>query len=259
MSQSESSKFSEFMKQLGHAPLAALLLDYDGTLAPFQADRFHAFPYPGMIPLLESIAVSGGTRLVVISGRPVAELKSLLAPLRAEMWGAAGLERVMPDGSCGQQPIDSKAAALLSEAREKIEQAGLVSMAEMKPGGIAMHWRGLPASNAESAASLIRELWKPFANAPLLRLLEFDQGVELRVTRPDKGDAVRTIVEEVGIEAQIAYLGDDFTDEDAFRALNRRGLSVLVRPEYRQTLAQAWLRPPEEVIAFLERWLRQRS
>jgi trehalose 6-phosphate phosphatase len=122
-----------------------------------------------------------------------------------------------------------------------------------------MHWRGMAAGKAESAATLIRELWKPFANASLLRLLEFDQGVELRIARPDKGDAVATLVEEMGIQAQIAYLGDDFTDEDAFRALNGRGLTVLVRPEYRQTLAQAWLRPPEELTAFLENWLRQRS
>jgi trehalose-phosphatase len=146
---------------------------------------------------------------------------------------------------------------LLSQAKAKIVRAGLVSMAEFKPGSIAMHWRGMPAGKAEPAAALIRELWKPFANAPPLRLLDFDQGVELRVARPDKGDAVATIVEEMGIEAQIAYLGDDFTDEDAFRALNGRGLTVLVRPEVRQTLAQAWIRPPEELIAFLESWLHQ--
>lgn len=247
------------MKRLRHAPSAALLLDYDGTLAPFQVDRFRALPYSGVISALEKIAASGKTRLAVISGRPVVELESLLAPLRVEMWGAAGLERLMPGGSYEESAIGREALELLSQAEAKIVRAGLVSMAEIKPGGIAMHWRGMPAAKAESAATLIRELWKPFASASLLRLLEFDQGVELRVARPDKGDAVATIVEEAGPQAQIAYLGDDFTDEDAFRALNGRGLTILVRPEYRQTLAQAWLRPPEELTAFLEDWLRERS
>jgi trehalose 6-phosphate phosphatase len=256
---SEDSALSEFMKRLRHAPSAALLLDYDGTLAPFHEDRLHARPYCGIVSLLERIADSGKTRLAVISGRPVAELKSLLAPLRVEMWGAAGMERLMPDGSRGESAICRKTLELLSQAKEKVIEAGLISMAEIKPGGIAMHWRGMPAAKAESAATLIRELWKPFADAYFLRLLEFDQGVELRVARPDKGDAVRTIVEEVGTEAQIAYLGDDFTDEDAFRALNGRGLSVLVRPDFRETLAQAWLRPPEELTAFLRTWLTQRS
>ena len=118
-----------------------------------------------------------------------------------------------------------------------------------------MHWRGIPAEEAAQAEATIREIWKPFAEMPVFRLLDFEQGVELRVAHPDKGDAVATVVEESGPEAQIAYLGDDFTDEDAFRTLNGRGLTVLVRPEYRQTLAQAWLKPPEELTGFLEDWL----
>jgi trehalose-phosphatase len=259
MSQFDVSVFSEFMKRLRHAPSAALLLDYDGTLAPFQVDRFHALPYSGTVSLLEKIAATGKTRLAIISGRPVVELKSLLAPLRVEMWGAGGLERLMPDGSYCEFAISRKALESLSQAQAKIDQAGLISMAEIKPGAIAMHWRGMPAGEAEHAAALIRELWEPFANAPPLRLLDFDQGVELRAARPDKGDAIATIVKEVGGQTQIAYLGDDFTDEDAFRALDGRGLTVLVRPEYRQTLAQAWLRPPGELTEFLESWLHQRS
>jgi trehalose-phosphatase len=105
------SKFdvSEFMKRLRHAPSAALLLDYDGTLAPFQVDRFHALPYCGILSVLERIADSGKTRLAVVSGRPVAELKSLLAPLRVEMWGAGGLERLMPDGSSEKFAIERNA------------------------------------------------------------------------------------------------------------------------------------------------------
>ena len=55
----------------------------------------------------------------------------------------------------------------------------------------------------------------------------------------------------------MAYLGDDRTDEDAFRALRGRGLSVLVRAEPRETAADAWIRPPEELIEFLRTWRRE--
>ena len=51
-----------------------------------------------------------------------------------------------------------------------------------------------------------------------------------------------------------SYLGDDLTDEDAFRALKGRGLSVLVRNELRETLADIWLKPPGELIDFLLKW-----
>jgi trehalose-phosphatase len=87
-------------------------------------------------------------------------------------------------------------------------------------------------------------------------LAEFDGGLELRARTCTKGDAVRTIVSEVSPEVPIAYLGDDITDEDAFRVLNDRGLTVLVRPMYRFTAAQMWLRPPGELIQFFADWVR---
>lgn len=248
---------SEFFEMLKKAPCAALLVDYDGTIAPFHVDRFQARPYAGVLSLLDKIADSGKTRVAVISGRPLTELKALLEPFEnVEMWGVHGMERLLPNGSYSEMPIDGECLELLAEAKRRIAQAGLIGLAEIKPGGIAMHWRGLPAREADYAAASIRKVLKPFGKPPLLRLLEFERGVELRVAHPDKGDAVLTIVREMEPEAQIAYLGDDFTDEDGFRALQGRGLTVLVRPEHRQTAAQAWLKPPVELRGFLEDWLQ---
>jgi len=51
-----------------------------------------------------------------------------------------------------------------------------------------------------------------------------------------------------------AYLGDDLTDEDAFKQLGQRGLKVLVRKVLRDTLADIWLEPPDELIWFLKKW-----
>jgi trehalose 6-phosphate phosphatase len=244
------------MERLESAPAAVLLLDYDGTLAPFHVDRFQALPYEGLSQLLEKIAGSGKTRLAIISGRPIFELKSLLQALDGvELWGAHGLERLLPNGCYGELAVDRKTVELLSQAKGHIVQAGLEALAEIKPGGIAMHWRGLSESEAHRAEASIRAVLKPFGEAPALRLLEFEQGVELRIAHPDKGDAVATVIEESGPQAEIAYLGDDHTDEDAFRVLNGRGLTVLVRSEYRETQAQAWLKPPGELATFLEEWL----
>jgi trehalose-phosphatase len=102
-----------------------------------------------------------------------------------------------------------------------------------------------------------RALFEPLAEMDGLSLLEFEAGVELRVGR-DKGGAVDAIVKEAATSAPVAYLGDDLTDESAFRAVNRlgsRGLSVLVRRGWRETAAQVWLRPPVELLGFLERWI----
>jgi trehalose-6-phosphatase len=88
-----------------------------------------------------------------------------------------------------------------------------------------------------------------------LALLAFDGGLELRAPGKNKGDAVNAILAETGPGVPAAYLGDDQTDEDAFRAIKGKGLAILVRPELRPTLADVWLRPPDELGRFLRDWL----
>ena len=70
-----------------------------------------------------------------------------------------------------------------------------------------------------------------------------------------KADAVGAVLVEMDVDAPVAYLGDDDTDEDAFHALQDRGLRVLVRPHWRATDADLWLRPPVQLMAFLDDWL----
>src|SRR5262249_22176174 len=97
--------------------------------------------------------------------------------------------------------------------------------------------------------------WFPIAERGCLRLLEFDGGVEMRMPDLDKGDAVRIILSEEDPGVPIAYLGDDATDEHAFRALGRNGVSVRVRTKQRRPAAQVWMKPPEELMEFLSRWI----
>ena len=66
---------------------------------------------------------------------------------------------------------------------------------------------------------------------------------------------VRTILGESKGEPAAAYLRDDFTAEDAFMALKGKGLSVLVGKRLRDTAADIWLKPPEEMLEFLDRWI----
>src|SRR5216684_3889853 len=60
---------SSFFQRVRRASSRALLLDYDGTLAPFTPDRTRAFPYRE-IPELVSQIMRQGTRVILISGRP---------------------------------------------------------------------------------------------------------------------------------------------------------------------------------------------
>jgi trehalose 6-phosphate phosphatase len=248
--------YGPFLERLGSAPARILLLDYDGTLAPFQIDRSQAVPYPEVLPLLGQI-MARGTRVVLISGRPPRDLVAVsgIQPC-PEIWGCHGLEQLKPDGSYEAEALSHQHQAGLSLAERLLNPEGLEARIEVKPGGVAFHSRGLSAPEAELMTKKVKQLWQPVTGEYGLTLLEFDGGLEIRVPGRDKGFAVRTILAESVPGAAVAYLGDDRTDEDAFQALNGRGLTVLVRPEYRPTAAEVWLQPPQELIRFLEEWLR---
>ena len=235
-----------------------LLLDYDGTLAPFRVDRFQARPWAGVRELLTHIQKQGRTRMAVITGRPAGEIAPLLTldtPL--EVWGLHGAERLYADGRRELEPISAEARAKLDALRAQLSQDSLGGLFENKANGAVMHWRGASPAKAREIERRTRALFEPLARLDGLALLEFEAGLELRAGR-DKGEAVEAILEEADAGAPVAFLGDDLTDEVAFRAVNGATgphLSVLVRQVSRDTAADVWLRPPEELKGFLARWL----
>ena len=232
------------------------MLDYDGTLAPFHIRPEEAVPYPEVAASLRGIVAGGGTRIVVVSGRPAGELPPLLAiePL-PEIWGSHGWERLMPDGRHVVEQPAADASTALERAAEAL-QAAMPAHArlERKLASIALHWRGLPDEDAAQLQTRARAIWEPIAADGALELLSFDGGLELRATGCNKQYAVKTVLSQTSENSAVAYLGDDMTDEDAFQAVKARGLAVLVRPQFRPTAADVWLRPPEELVAFMQHW-----
>jgi trehalose 6-phosphate phosphatase len=246
---------TSFFDQLRHAPARALLLDYDGTLAPFTPDRARAFPYRE-IPELVSQIMRHKTRVVLISGRAATELLFLsgIHP-QPEIWGSHGAERLHSDGSYEVEAPPAEQRNALQIANRSLRSCGLGPRMETKPGGIAVHWRGLSAEERVAIENKVRTVSASLVDDYGLHLLPFDGGIEIRVPGKNKGDAVNAILAEAGKGVAAAYLGDDQTDENAFRAIKGRGLGVLVSAEPRPTLADAWLRPPQELGRFLRDWL----
>jgi trehalose 6-phosphate synthase/trehalose 6-phosphate phosphatase len=258
-----ADKLERFFSGFADGAKPLLLLDYDGTLAPFRVDRFKARPWAGVRELLQRIQNQGWTRMAVVTGRPAAEVAPLLVldpPL--EVWGLHGAERLYPGGLRRLQPISKAAGQKLDEVRQHLWRDSLGGLFENKPNAAVMHWRGASPHKAKLIEQRARELFEPLARIDGLALLEFEAGVELRVGR-DKGGAVEEIVEEASVAGlrvgPLAYLGDDLTDEAAFQAVNSfgaRGLSVMVRRQWRETVAAIWLRPPDELREFLRRWIK---
>jgi trehalose 6-phosphate phosphatase len=262
MTPESADRLNEFFRGFAQVADAVLLVDFDGTLAPFRVDRFTARPWAGVRELLAGIQRGGSqglrTRMAVVTGRPAGEIAPLVGLDPAlEVWGLHGAERLYPDG---RRELEQGAPATmekLAELREKLKRDSLGGLYEDKANGAVMHWRGASAHKAKQIEARARALFEPLVRMDGLSLLEFESGLELRVGR-DKGGAVEAILAEAATSGPVAYLGDDLTDEAGFRAVNAlgsRGLSVLVRREWRATEAQIWLRPPDELKEFLKRWL----
>jgi trehalose 6-phosphate phosphatase len=252
-----------FFSKINEADKRVLLFDYDGTVAPFVSDREKALPYPGITDLLRRIEQECNTQLIVVTGRPAQEIVPLLgmSPL-PEIWGTYGLEQLHGDGArwcCQYDETDfsNEAADALAEAEVDLDAAGLRENIEVKMVGVAVHWRGLDPSETHRVRTKAHEVLEPLSRSVSdLVLAEFDEGLELRLQSANKAHALHRLLRVLEEDVPIAYLGDDATDEDAFRILNGRGLTVFVGTRYKFTSAQMWLKPPSELIAFLEAWIR---
>lgn len=249
-----STILNRFFDLLKQSTSRVLILDYDGTLAPFTPKRMEAMPYPGVAERLEAIITSTNTHLVVMSGRSLSDLKQLITlPPSVELWGCHGMERQTPKTGYKKATLEKDVEEGLAQGKKQCEELLSPLQYEVKPTSIAAHWRGGKRKLIEQQ---LLPLWKKISAGASLEVHPFDGGIELRPRSHNKGTAVQKLLSELPAGAAIAYLGDDRTDEEAFAVLGDRGLKVLVRTEPRDTLADIRITPPEELLQFLDNWIQ---
>ena len=246
-----------FSRRWQAARRRAILIDYDGTLAPFAADRRQAEPYPGMRSALVELALAPNpTAIWIVSGRGVSDL-ARLARLEhvADLWGSHGLERQTRQGCWAGPAPERDASSFLDEVSAALCREGAGALLERKLYGLAIHGRGADPGALRHGERNARAPLRSGGRGPSASSsCPSTEGSSSGRRRSTKDMVVDRAFAELGTDAAIAYLGDDRTDEDAFEALRGRGLPVLVRPEPRPTRAAAWLQPPGEVLAFLGEW-----
>ena len=248
--------YAGWLARLSESSERLLILDYDGTLAPFKVERSEAIPYPGVVDLLESIAKSELSKIVVVSGRNVEEVSKFLSMERQlELWGSHGWERMNPDGTVITFDPGEDARTGLTEALRIIETQELEKRIECKHASIALHWRGLRESLKQELKEKISAAWQDIAEGHGLALKSFEGGLEIIAPGRNKSHAVREIIDGSDSDSVAAYLGDDLTDEDAFKALRPEDLGILVNERLRPTAAQIWIQPPDELLDFFHSWI----
>ena len=202
----------------GRRPLL-VASDYDGVLSPLVSVPSEAVPSPGVAEVLARLAEADGVTVALVSGRGVADLQAVSGLSGPYLWvGSHGAE------------FDAPVPAEMAERRDALAQrlqplidavpgAGL----EVKPAAVAVHVRQV--ADRAAAAALLADA-DALADSSLTRK-PGKEVLELALTDADKGGVVRRLRDECGARAVI-YLGDDVTDEDAFRALGPDDLTVKV-------------------------------
>lgn len=118
MTAETAEKPKDFFGAFAGAATPFLLLDYDGTLAPFRVDRFQARPWAGVRELLTRIERQRRTHIAVITGRTAHEIVPLLGiDPPPEIWGLHGAERLFPSGRRELEPAPPAAREKLVPGR----------------------------------------------------------------------------------------------------------------------------------------------
>ncbi|KAH9624397.1 hypothetical protein KSS87_017952 [Heliosperma pusillum] len=252
-----------------------VFLDYDGTLSPIVDDPELAFMSDTMRSAVREVAINFPT--AIISGRSRNKVYDFVQLNDVYYAGSHGMDIMARrqksvdkkgnDGSIFQPareflPEIQKINKELEEAVEKIEGVTV----EDNRFCVSVHFRRAK----EKDYPLVEERVKlVLAKHPSFHLSKGRKVLEIRPSiKWNKGNAVEYLLETLGLaksrDVLPIYIGDDTTDEDAFKVIHRRGqgFAILVSKKPKDTMASYSLRDPSEVLTFLlrlARWRRNSS
>lgn len=237
----------------------ALFLDYDGTLSPIVARPELATLPEETKDVLHRLARR--VPVVIVSGRGREDVATLVDLDGLTYAGSHGFDIAGPPLLDGEPPLRLEVGEDLLETIEKAaeelrqELAGIAGvLVEPKRFAVAVHFRLVDESELPRIEAVVERV---VAAHPGLRKAHSKKVFEVRPDLDwDKGRALLWLLEALGLDRPDVLpicIGDDVTDEDAFRALAGRGIGILVAEEPRDTAAEYSLRDPGEVRELLER------
>lgn len=232
----------------------AVFFDYDGTLTRIVVD-----PEQAIMPdsVRERISMlSQRFPVGVISGRDLSDVRSLVGIPGVYYAGSHGFDIAGPQGTQIRYEAGVEYLSFLDMSEMELrERTGRIPGAwvERKRFSVAIHCRKVREEEERRVRRAVEEV---AALHPELRLYGGKKIFELR---PDidwnKGKALLWILENLSPrkpDILPLYIGDDETDEDAFRVLEDRGVGIVIMDRIRSTAARYRLKDPGEVERFVD-------
>jgi trehalose-phosphatase len=232
----------------------ALFFDYDGTLTPIVKRPELAVMAEDMREAVQELARL--CSVAIVSGRDREDVQKLVQVDSIFYAGSHGFDIAGPGGRHMEQREGEAFVPLLREAEARVREklAGIAgALVESKKYAFAVHYRLVADADYPTLEAAVNAVEPAY---PTLRKKGGKKVFEILPRMDwDKGKAVLWLLEALELNdprVLPCYLGDDLTDEDAFRALRERGLGILVAETPGETQAHFALRDVAEVRTFLQ-------
>ena len=205
----------------------AFFLDFDGTLVELAATPDAVIVTDALKHLLAALRDFSGGALAVVSGRSIADIDALLAPLVLPVAGLHGAEWRDIGGVIVRQFAADERVSEMSAVLAEAVSAHPGMLLEVKQVGVALHYRNAPDKEAEALAAAQRAV-ALFGAAFVLQ--PGKMVFEIKPAGVNKGRAIETLLGQAPFSGRTpCFAGDDLTDEAGFTAVNTLGgLSIKV-------------------------------
>ncbi len=246
-------KYSGSLKSASRRKIA-ICLDFDGTLVPIQKDPAQCFLSKKLKAQLLALSNSQCCYLIILSGRSLSDIKKRIGIRGIYYGGNHGLDISGPNlrfthPKALASKLTLKHMALrLSKAITNIEGAWL----EDKKFTLSLHYRSVKKENVIFIKKVFQTVANEFIEEKRLNVIKGKKVIELTPNVPwNKGSAVLWLLKQLKDKCVPIYIGDDQTDETAFKALSGKGFTIRVGKSKR-TAAEYYLKDHWELPRLLQ-------
>ena len=209
---------SAVLGQLLDSPGCAIFLDFDGTLVDLAPTPDGVRLEKGVAEALALLAARHHGALAIISGRPVAQIDAMLAPLVLPVAGVHGVERRGADGQLHVAATPDVAPVLAQAQALAALHPGL--LVEQKRGAVALHYRLVP----DLEQLCVQQMTAAVQACPGVLLLHGKMVLEAKPAATNKGGAIAAFMTEAPFAGRRpVFAGDDTTDEAGFAFVEQAG------------------------------------
>lgn len=238
--------------RIKNAKKIIFFLDYDGTLTPIRKKPRLAGIDKNTKKLLKKLANKRWSKVFIVSGRILKDIKNLIGLKNLYYVGNHGIEldgpglRYLNRNAKISKPFVQRACKRL---KKKLKLKGIIF--ENKIYTLSLHYRLVNPGKIPALKRIVKGAIKD-----LRKQIKITEGKKVLEIRPnvkwDKGKIVNWSLKRLKTKNTLPIcIGDDKTDEDAFKSLGKRGITILVSKKRKKTFAQYRLNSPKEVIKFL--------